>query len=694
MHATWYGDPLAVVTWQRNSASNRYFVAFYAYADWSGTKIPSTWRNKVHVYTHFGGSYEGTKHIVALSAGGLWSGTSAGNAFALSIDAIDTNSATFTLTLPNAGCTPSATTSPTLSPLSLPTPPPTPSPPSATESPTRSPLSLPTPPPTPSPPSATTSPTLSPISLPTPPTLTPAPSPSPTPSPTLSPTPSPTLSPTPSPTPNPTLSPTPSPTPSPTSAPSFSPAVAGAVPKIAVALEGDPTSLTGPELNALEQCFLDKLEATGVVSFGDRSSIVVELTPGTSTFIFDAFFRPGSGVTIADAHAIVAAIQAGSGGSSHFVTCDDCTMQYPIAGASAEHEVPSPTSSPTPPTACSNYRWDSAGLPLAATDTSACSGGICGKGLKGKGNKYKKEKGKGSSDLPLPAVPIHLFTNTIAGCPQIDSSVYAGAGQHPRHAHDHACGFNGRTFNCDFWNLTRACAGSEAGEAGSEAMIAVCDELCDQVGRCDGSMLDHSYDENSGLCTLHTGTPTLTEACFFYSSANSIIDEANCAASYGGGLSYNPFGKYAGGVRYGDGGAIWKGGKTKGNGGYSGHSPGDGACERGDTPHGKTHGKNKHANGRKKKKKNKYTNGGKKKKSKGKSKSDYTSADAGAVDKIGIGGTVIVVAGGTVVLIVAVLAIVWFKKQLAMRAANLRQDNLSQDVIINPTSDPVERSTI
>ena len=125
-------DPLAVVTWQRTSASNRYFLAFYAYADWSGTKIQSSWRNRVHVYSHFGGSYEGTKHIIGLSAGGSWSGTSAGNAFTISIDAIGTNSATFSLTLPNAECR-TSTASPsypgqTLSPTPGPTPSPTPSP--------------------------------------------------------------------------------------------------------------------------------------------------------------------------------------------------------------------------------------------------------------------------------------------------------------------------------------------------------------------------------------------------------------------------------------------------------------------------------------------------------------------------------------------------------------------------------------
>ena len=359
---------------------------------------------------------------------------------------------------------------------------------------------------------------------------------------------------------------------------------------VAVTLEGDPTSLTGPELAALMECFLDKLEATGVVSFGTRSSIVVELTPvpGTSTFILAAFFRPGSGVTIADAHAIAAAIQAGSSGSNHFVTCDDGTTQYPIAGVSAEHEVPSPTSSPTPLATCANYRWDSAGLPLVAATFSG-----------GKGEKKMKSKfGKGE---PSSSVPIHQFTDTIVGCPLIDASVYAGVGH--RYARNHGCGFNGRTFNCDFWNLTRACDGSAAGTPGSEAMIAVCDALCDRVDGCDGSMLDHSYDESSGLCTLHTGIPVLAEACFFYSSADGITDQADCASSSDSALpgsDASSNGPNPKGFKLPGNGADRKGFKTFAvetsapNRHGSAHSPGDGVCER-EPPHG---GKTKKTGGK------------------------------------------------------------------------------------------------
>ena len=80
---------------------------------------------------------------------------------------------------------------------------------------------------------------------------------------------------------------------------------------------------------------------------------------------------------------------------------------------------------------------------------------------------------------------------------------------------------------------------------------------------CDGSMLDHSYDESSGLCTLHTGTPVLTEACFFYSSADGIIDEANCAASP---ARVPERGLINRTNRYAYGRAVSKSGKKKGNG--------------------------------------------------------------------------------------------------------------------------------
>ena len=156
------------------------------------------------------------------------------------------------------------------------------------------------------------------------------------------------------------------------------------------------------------------------------------------------------------------------------------------------------------------------------------------------GTALNKKKGpkttnkKTSPKMPLTGYtsnPRYHFADTIAGCPLIDTSVYAGV------THDlagrHGCGFNGKSFNCDFWNLTRACDGAAAGEPGSAAMIAVCDALCDLVDGCDGAMLDHSYGEHSGLCTLHAGSPMLSEACFFYSSAGGVTDEAACAEARG-----------------------------------------------------------------------------------------------------------------------------------------------------------------
>ena len=220
--------------------------------------------------------------------------------------------------------------------------------------------------------------------------------------------------------------------------------------------------------------------------------------------------------------------------------------------------TPSPTSSPTPspttpfpthaPTAspaldvtCVNYRWDSAGMSLTVTSDS----GGYGRKTPTKSDGYsrralhtklgapkitnKKRSPKKTVSTGYMSNPRYLFTDAIAGCPLIDTSVYAGVTHHL--AGGHGCGFNGKSFNCDFWNLTRACDGSAAGEPGSVAMIEVCDELCDLVNGCDGSMLDHSYDEYSGLCTLHTGVPMLSEACFFYSGAGGVTNEASCAAA-------------------------------------------------------------------------------------------------------------------------------------------------------------------
>ena len=120
------------------------------------------------------------------------------------------------------------------------------------------------------------------------------------------------------------------------------------------------------------------------------------------------------------------------------------------------------------------------------------------------------------------------FDSTITGCPLIDDAVVRGANRHRNDSQ--GCGFNGKNFNCDHWNLTLACNGSPAGEPGSDAMVAVCSHLCDLVEGCDGYMLDHSYDEHSGLCTLHAGLPMFTESCFFYSGASGITTTAECSA--------------------------------------------------------------------------------------------------------------------------------------------------------------------
>ena len=233
----------------------------------------------------------------------------------------------------------------------------------------------------------------------------------------------------------------------------------------------------------------------------------------------------------------------------------------------------------------------------------------------------------------MPSDPTYLFTDTITGCPLIDDSIYPGIAKRKKQKKQekqkkqkkkdmHGCGFNGKSFNCDFWNLTEACSGSAAGEPGSEAMIAVCDKLCDLVDGCDGSMLDHSFDENSGLCTLHTGTPVLTEACFFYSSAFDITNEASCAATS---AIAAPKDAQMFAV---DGGAGRMGILGK-----QGGTPGDGACER-DTPrgsrktHAKVHAKNTDTTAKKTKKSTPKRKDKKSRDSKEKSKG--SNGDAGA----------------------------------------------------------------
>ena len=189
--------------------------------------------------------------------------------------------------------------------------------------------------------SPTKSPTVSPTITPTiAPTVTPTVSPtiSPTVRPTISPTANPSANPTADPTFNPTANPTANTTSNPTANPSFSPAVAGAVPTITVFLKGNSALLTDPELAALKVGFLDKLDAESAGTF-DRSNIVAELSSDDSVFQADAFFKLGSGVDIAEAHAIASAIQyVGS-----VVTPDGGATRYEIAYALAKHAGP-----PTP----------------------------------------------------------------------------------------------------------------------------------------------------------------------------------------------------------------------------------------------------------------------------------------------------------------------------------------------------------
>jgi hypothetical protein len=130
-------------------------------------------------------------------------------------------------------------------------------------------------------------------------------------------------------------------------APSFSPAVAAAVPMISFVLEGNSTSLTEPELAALKAGVLDKVWLSSNAADIDRSEVFVKLSRESPTFTAEVFFKPASGADIAEAHAIAAAIEAGSGTERHFVTPDDGTTKYPIVGASARHSTQPPTSDPT-----------------------------------------------------------------------------------------------------------------------------------------------------------------------------------------------------------------------------------------------------------------------------------------------------------------------------------------------------------
>ena len=178
------------------------------------------------------------------------------------------------------------------------------------------------------------------------------------------------LSPTMSPTSMPTKSPSPSPTPSPSPAPSLRPTVAGAVPSITVSLECTPATLTGPKLAALKDAFLVKLQSASDIQF-DTAYIVVELAEGEPSTTLVAFFRPGSGVDIAVAHAIATVIQYEG---SMVTPADNGVTQCLITGAGAGHAQPSPTMSPTPgPSAAPSFRPAVAGAVPSITVSLECT---------------------------------------------------------------------------------------------------------------------------------------------------------------------------------------------------------------------------------------------------------------------------------------------------------------------------------
>ena len=109
---------------------------------------------------------------------------------------------------------------------------------------------------------------------------------------------------------------------------------------------------------------LDKLQAESDETF-DRTKIVVKLS-SAEPFKAEAFFTAGSGVGIADAHAIAAVLDACIGQADCFVTPANEPTQYPIVlRASASHATPpqtmSPSAKPPPPSqaparACQRHR--------------------------------------------------------------------------------------------------------------------------------------------------------------------------------------------------------------------------------------------------------------------------------------------------------------------------------------------------
>ena len=123
---------------------------------------------------------------------------------------------------------------------------------------------------------------------------------------------------------------------------------------IVVFLQGDSMYLTASELAALKVRILDKLQAEAGEEL-DRTKVTqppdgrCRAVVGQTGVQVEAVFKPRSGVDIADAYAIAAAIDAGSGGMSHFVTPDAGATQCPVFGeSSVSYASPTPTMAPRP----------------------------------------------------------------------------------------------------------------------------------------------------------------------------------------------------------------------------------------------------------------------------------------------------------------------------------------------------------
>jgi len=191
--------------------------------------------------------------------------------------------------------------------------------------------------------------------------------------------------------PSQTVAPTSAPTPLPTPLP---------VPKMFVLLKGDSASLTQPERAALKVGFLDRLEAESVVTF-DRSNIVVELmSDHHPAFEIEAFFKAGSGVDIAEARAIAAAIQYKGSIVMSVVTPAGDATRHEIVYAVASHALPPqitvPTPSPTPTPSAAPLAVTSTPTPppTCALASSSAAPDYCPCGYHDYGVRYSKPLGR------------------------------------------------------------------------------------------------------------------------------------------------------------------------------------------------------------------------------------------------------------------------------------------------------------